>query len=188
MKLERIYIGDFGILRNQTLADLNPGLVVVGGKNRAGKSTFMEVLRNFPWGFSKGSTYPHASGGYEVVCDLETEDGERYTAKLSRVRRAVVTRVGGKSSKAATGASGRPDTVPTMKELYAIDHFAYENLFTIDLNQLQRVPSGLDKKADSEKLQAILLGAGLRDYVQIPRIEGEIAKEAENRRKKRRIM
>ena len=120
MKLKRIYVGDFGILRNQTLADLNPGIVVVGGKNRAGKSTFMEVLRNFPWGFSKGSTYPHASGGYEVVCDLETEDGERYTAKLSGYAEPVVTRVGGKSSKAATGASGRSDTVPTMKELYAI--------------------------------------------------------------------
>ena len=45
MKIQRLYIGDFGILRNQTLDELDPGLVVIGGLNRAGKSTLMQVLR-----------------------------------------------------------------------------------------------------------------------------------------------
>ena len=45
MKIRRLHIGDFGIIRNQTLDDLGQGLVVIGGPNRAGKTSFMQVLR-----------------------------------------------------------------------------------------------------------------------------------------------
>ena len=40
---------------NQTLEDLHPGLVIVGGCNRAGKSTFMQVLQYLGYVPSGGS-------------------------------------------------------------------------------------------------------------------------------------
>jgi len=42
MKIRRLYIGDFGIIRNQLLSDIGGGLVVIGGPNRAGKTSFMQ--------------------------------------------------------------------------------------------------------------------------------------------------
>lgn len=192
MKLKRLYIGDFGILRNQILDKLNPGIVVVGGKNRAGKSTFMEVLRNLAWGFSVKCRYPANSGKYEVSCDLETEDGELYTSKIlgyAEPTLSIITRKGMRSggeeasdiamNKVVAGDVNMSGPVTSMRELYSIDPFLYKSIFTINLNQLQRVPPDLDNKSDSERLQAILLGAGLSDYVQLPRIAAGIMKEAD---------
>ena len=58
MRIKRLHIGDFGILQNQTLDDLTPGLVIVG-HNRAGKSTFMQVLRLLGYGISGGTIPCH---------------------------------------------------------------------------------------------------------------------------------
>jgi len=65
-----LYIRDFGILRNQTLADLHPGLVVIGGLNRAGKSTFMNVLRYLGYGFPRDGSLPPATVQYGVEADI----------------------------------------------------------------------------------------------------------------------
>jgi len=43
MYIKKIHISDFGIIRNQTLNDILPGIVVIGGFNRAGKSTFINL-------------------------------------------------------------------------------------------------------------------------------------------------
>ncbi|MFW6229945.1 MAG: AAA family ATPase [Halanaerobium sp.] len=48
MYYKKIYIRDFGIFQNQTLNNISKNLVVIGGKNRAGKSTFLKLLRYLP--------------------------------------------------------------------------------------------------------------------------------------------
>ncbi len=59
IKIQRLHIRDFGILRDQTLEPLHPGLVVIGGLNRAGgKSTLMHVLRCLGYGFPRGGNLP----------------------------------------------------------------------------------------------------------------------------------
>ncbi|MDD4494936.1 MAG: AAA family ATPase [Eubacteriales bacterium] len=169
MKLKRLSIGSFGIMRNQTLEDLNPGVVVVGGMNRAGKSTFMEILRNLVWGFPRNCSYPSHYGKYEVSCDIITDSGEMYTSRLT-----------GYAEPEVFGPALKSGKVPSLQELYNIDRFTYKNIFTIDLSQLQKIPGGLNGKEEADKLQSILLGAGLSDYVRIPRIVSEFQKEYGN--------
>ena len=70
MKIQRLYIGDFGILRNQTLDELDPGLVVIGGLNRAGKSTLMQVLRYLGYGFPRTGTYHRLIAGMKPRTDI----------------------------------------------------------------------------------------------------------------------
>mgnify|MGYP001409752486 CR=1 FL=1 len=53
MKIRRLFIKDFGIFHNELLEDIAPGLVVIGGHNRAGKTTFLELLRYLPFGFPR---------------------------------------------------------------------------------------------------------------------------------------
>lgn len=53
MKIRRLFIKDFGIFQNELLEDIAPGLVVIGGHNRAGKTTFLELLRYLPFGFPR---------------------------------------------------------------------------------------------------------------------------------------
>ena len=61
MYMKKIYISDFGVIRNQSLDDILNGIVVVGGLNRAGKSTFMELLRHIAWGFPKNLSIPFSA-------------------------------------------------------------------------------------------------------------------------------
>lgn len=60
MKLKRLYIKDFGIFSHQELGPLATGLVLIGGRNRAGKSTFMQILRYLGFGFPRSATLPPA--------------------------------------------------------------------------------------------------------------------------------
>jgi uncharacterized protein YhaN len=168
MKIRRLYIGDFGILRNQTLEDLNPGMVVIGGLNRAGKSTFMEVVRHLGYGFSQSRKLPPPNGGgYEVEADLALDDQAVYNLRIHGYGEPVLTRV-----------SGQDNGILSSRALFAVDEFTYRELFTISLQQLDKIPREISGE-DVEKLQSILLGAGFTEMIRLPIIENEMAKEAE---------
>jgi uncharacterized protein YhaN len=158
MRIKRLHIGDFGILQNQTLDDLTPGLVIVGGHNRAGKSTFMQVLRLLGYGIPSGGTIPPATVEYMVDADVWDEEKENN----------FHIRLQGHSEPICT-AAGEGNRIPA-SELYPIDAFTYRNLYTISLDQLARQPEGISDK-EMDKLQSALLGAGLVDIANIPRLE-----------------
>ncbi|HHY83605.1 MAG TPA: AAA family ATPase [Clostridiales bacterium] len=164
MRIRRLYIGDFGILRNQTLNDLK-NLVVVGGCNRAGKSTFMQVLRYLGYGIPQNKSVPPANVGYMIEADVTQEETQTdYHIRLSGYAEPVCTIAG--QDKKISAAS-----------LYGLDQFTYHNLFTISLEQLTRIPEGIKDK-DVVKLQSALLGAGLADIANIPGLEEKFLKYA----------
>lgn len=154
MKFERIYIDDFGIIRNQVLEDLSPGINVIGGLNRAGKTTFTKLLRSFGYGISRGEDVPPANIEYRASADIEY-DGTKDKILLA--------------GYAGPKTSGNKE----IEAIYGVDYYTYSRLFTIDLDELKKV----DKEQD--KLQYVLLGGGFREIVKIPSILKEIEKEAE---------
>src|SRR5665648_82652 len=142
MRIKRLYIGDFGILRNQTLDNLDAGMVVVGGLNRAGKSTFMNVLKHLGYGFSKTGTIPPANSKYQVEGDIVMEDNI-YQIRLE-----------GLSDPVLSSAIHDSNTL-SINDIYSVDAFTYKHLFTISLDQLAKAPEDINKR-ELIQLQSIL--------------------------------
>lgn len=127
MKIQRLHIGDFGILRNQTLEDLHPGMVVIGGLNRAGKSTLMQVLRYLGYGFPQSQDLPPATSKYMAEADIRLDTGDIYNISLSGYGQPVLKRI-----------FGAQEEILSTDELYGIDAFTYRQLFTITLDELNK--------------------------------------------------
>ncbi len=151
MYIKRLYIGDFGIYKNETIKELNNGLVVIGGANRAGKSTLLKILKNLPYGFGKGEDLPPANDKYYIETTIK-KDKNAYNLKLESYKKPIIT--------------------PSIEEdLYTIDKYTYNELFTIDLELLN---NNLKERKD---IQTILLGAGFKEVLKVPKIIREIKKE-----------
>lgn len=168
MIIQRIHINNFGIIRNQTLEDIGGAIVVIGGLNRAGKSTFLHILRCLGYGFARSGPFSSPRGTQEVEGDIVLDSGDIYNIRISGYGNPVLRCVRG-DSKISSGL-----------ELYNnIDSFTYRQLFTISLDELQRIPKGIDGQRNTEKLQSILLGAGLSDILQVPSVEEKLRREAD---------
>lgn len=166
MRIQRLYIGDFGILRNQTLEQIHPGIVVIGGPNRAGKSTFMQVLRYLGYGFPQGGALPPANSKYEAEADIKLKEGHIYNLRLSGYGQPMLRRI-----------SGAGEEITSAEEIYGLDAFTYRQLFTISLDELSKNHN--ISNHDQQKLQSILLGAGFSDVLLAPQLEEEFYKEAD---------
>lgn len=159
MKIKRLYIGDMGIFRNALMENVAPGLVVIGGLNRAGKTTFLEILRHLPYGFTR--RLRSCTAEPSVECDFEEENGKVFSAKLKGYGEPRISLRGNNEST-------------TLKNIYNdIDRFTYSQLYTITLDELRK----LNIKGEEEKLQSVLLGAGVREIVHIPKLLEEISEE-----------
>jgi uncharacterized protein YhaN len=161
--LRRLYIRDFGMIRNQTMNNIGSGMVIIGGRNRAGKTTLFQILRFLGYGFPRGINLPPASNQYGVEGDLLLDNGETLNINLEGYREPELNSTNYSSAKEIYGG---------------LDSFTYQRLFTIDLDELQRIPSGVNSDK-TEKLQSILLGAGLSDILRLPRLEEAFRKRAE---------
>jgi uncharacterized protein YhaN len=162
LKIKELDIRDVGIIQGEKLKNLGDGLIVIGGLNRAGKTTFMNVLRQLGFGFSKGAHIPPPKCQYDVRSRIAVDDNEVYDVILK-----------GFSNPEVKGVNGQADR--SISEIYNnLDSFTYKQLFTISLDELIRF-SG----SDGDKMQSVLLGAGLKDIVNIPYIIGELQKEAD---------
>ncbi len=159
MKIRRLHIGDFGIIRNQTLDDLGQGLVVIGGPNRAGKTSFMQVLRYLGYGFPRGANLPPATHEYHVEATIGLES-DVWDLRLQ-----------GHGNPRVTGTGG--GTIPAAELFGDLDMFTYHQLFTISLDELRLLPEGVSS-GEQSKLQSVLLGAGLADVARIPAIIKEL--------------
>ena len=154
-----MHIGDFGILRNQTLNDLAPGLVVIGGPNRAGKTSFMQVLRYLGYGFPKGLDMPPATHEYHVEATM-TLEGKVWELLIN-----------GYGKPRVVDAKG--DSISASLLFGELDMFTYHQLFTISLDELRLLPEGVSKE-DQVRLQSVLLGAGLADVARLPQLKDEL--------------
>jgi uncharacterized protein YhaN len=154
MKFERIYIDDFGIIRNQSIEGLSPRINVIGGLNRAGKTTFTKLLRSFGYGVGRSDDMPPANIEYRASADIDC-DGIKDKILLSGYAKPKLT--------------GNKD----IESIYGIDNYTYSRLFTIDLEELKRI------EKDGDKLQYVLLGGGFKEIAKIPSILKDIEKEGE---------
>ncbi|HZJ58596.1 MAG TPA: AAA family ATPase [Clostridia bacterium] len=167
MKIQRLYIGDFGILRNQTLDELGPGIVVIGGLNRAGKSTLMHVLRHLGYGFPRDSNLPPANSRYEAEADIRLGAGDVYNLRLKGYGEPILKRI-----------TGLETDISAPKDLYGLDSFSYNRLFTITLDELS-INRGISDE-DKMRLQSILLGAGFSEMLLLPQLERDFYREGDS--------
>lgn len=168
MRLERLDINDFGIFYNQTMKEINPGIVVIGGLNRAGKTTMLQILRYLGYGFPQNDSLPSSRDRYQVGADIKLENGARYNLSLE-----------GHGDPRLNRLDNQTDGVEiTCRDIYKnLDSFSYQQLFTISLDELQQVPTESEQQ---KRIQSILLGAGLSDIIEIQNISKELKKEAED--------
>lgn len=163
LKISNLYIKDFGVFRNEKIENMHSDIVVIGGNNRAGKTTFMNIFRYFPFGFPKGSNViPNANVNYEVEAELLV-DKERYSVLTSGFKSPRVTNLDSK--------------VPgEIEQLFGkIDFFTYKQLFSLTLDELQNNKS---TNSEMEIMKTIFLGAGYKEMVALPKLIKELKKEA----------
>ncbi|MGV8979792.1 ATP-binding protein [Clostridium sp.] len=156
MKITQLDIRDFGVFQGELLENLGGGIIVVGGANRSGKTSLMQILRNIPYGFPQNSNLPPPKFQYDVRCDLELEKGNEVNILLKGFSSPEIVYRNIENNVAS-------------KSLYNIDKATYRELFTISLDEL-------NKSSDKEdsNLQSMLLGAGFKHIVKIPSIAKEL--------------
>lgn len=162
MYLNELRIDDFGCFRNARLDNLDESLVVIGGPQRAGKTTFMQALRQFPNGVGRGGEVPPETDKYRIDAEI-THDGYRYRYVLNGHAQPSVSPIGDGSAVTADDIFG------------PVTERQYRNLYTISLDELRRLPPGID---DSEDLARVLLGGAYGDIAEIPEIEQVFSDQA----------
>ncbi|WP_026882864.1 AAA family ATPase [Clostridium akagii] len=159
MHIKSLYIRDFGIYNNVTLDDISQEIVVIGGNNRAGKSTLLDILRYFPYGFSKSMNIPPARIEYEVEGKFVDDNDEEFIARVNGYSKPHIFKGLG---------------IESVENVYSdVDIFTYKEIFTISLDELKYT----DK--EDEKLQSVLLGAGLKEVISVPRMISDFKAQAE---------
>ncbi|MFP4016993.1 MAG: AAA family ATPase [Halanaerobiales bacterium] len=165
MRIKKLFIRDFGIFNNQQIDEIGPGLVIIGGLNRAGKTTFLELLRYIAFGFPRRKNFIPAREKHEVEAVVAMDNNKEVSVHLQGYGEPLISVVQG-SKEVASAA-----------ELYnSLDPFTYQQLFTITLDELQ---SNKKNGVDKERLQSILLGAGLQEFVLLPQLEDYFNNQAE---------
>jgi len=165
LRIKRIYIKDFGIFREEKIEELNKNIVVIGGHNRAGKTTFSRLFRHLGFGFvHKDRSIPEANVDYGVSYDIETIEGEVFNVNIE-----------GKKLPEVKGIN--TDKSISIEELFGnIDYFTYKQLFTITLDELQNTST--DNPEEIDNMQSILLGAGFKQIIQIPKILKDLERDS----------
>ncbi|GEM_PF-6850979 len=163
MWIKNLFLKDFGCYRHENIEGFSPGLNVIAGPQRAGKSTFREVIRYLGYDIPPQANVPPPTDkerGYRVEADLVVNED---TAHLNR------------------SGNKRPDITGidhSLEQVYGgLSGLRYRLLFTISLEELQRVPP-LAADREELELQAVLIGGGWADVVRVPRIKEEFEKEA----------
>jgi uncharacterized protein YhaN len=156
MHYKNLYIRDFGIFKNQNLNDISKNLVVIGGKNRAGKSTFLKMLRYLPFGLPQNNSIPPASSQYYIEAELEKEE-KNYNLLLN--------------------GYSKPEVLTDKKEQHSsselfnhLDQLTYQQLFSISLDELQHLSKIAKGKKKEKRLFSILMGAGFSELIRVPEI------------------
>ena len=164
MYFKEFFIRDFGIFRHQKLENLNSNINIIGGLNRAGKTTFLEMIRYLPYGFPKKNNFIPANTKYDVEAVLEYEK-QNYN---------LITK--GYSSPLLKAKNKKENNID-ITDIFGIDNFSYKQLYTISLDQLKRIPPNTSK--NKEKLQSILLGAGFGELLELQDLKEDFINKAE---------
>jgi uncharacterized protein YhaN len=164
MHFTELSIDDFGCFQGARLDDLSDDLVVIGGPQRAGKSTFMQAMRQLRSGIGRGSDLPPATNGYRITGEI-IHNGDRCRYVLDGHAEPSVSRIEGGGTISVDDVFG------------PVSEQQYNQLFTISLDELQRLPPGID---DTDDLAEVLLGAAYGDIAQLPALEDTFDSRADD--------
>jgi uncharacterized protein YhaN len=154
MKIKNIDLDDFGCFTRARLQNIDEGLTVIAGPQRAGKTTFMEAVRHLGYGIPRRNGLPPPTEQYDLTADVVIDENE-YQLTIRGHGDPVLT--------ADNRTSDR-----SLQDIYGnLGPTQYQQLFTISLDELRRMPTSLD---DDVSLSAILLGAAYGDVLEIPQI------------------
>lgn len=165
MRIRRIHFNNFGIIRNQTMEEIHPGLVIIAGPNRAGKTTFMLSLRHLGYGLPKKNIPAPITGQHDYSADIELADKRRGSIHILGLSKPKVTPFEGHAP------------MSTEEIFHSVDRFTYGQVFTISLDELRRIPEGISSK-EEEHLQIVLLGGGWTDALRLAQFKREFDKKA----------
>ena len=163
MRLRHFTIDDFGEFRHAQMRDIDDGFVVIGGPQRAGKTTFMQAVRHLGFPIPRSDDLPPANDRYRLAAEFE-RDSHRYALSVEGHAKPKLASLDGASDR-------------SVDDIFdGITQKQYEQLFTISLDELTRLPDGI---GNAEELSAILLGAAYGDVTVIPEIQREFADRAD---------
>ena len=164
MQIKNLDLDDFGCFRRARLQNVDSGLTVIAGPQRAGKTTFMEAVRHLGYGIPRGNGLPPATDQYDLTADVVV-DGAEYELALTGYGDPALAPVNGAPDRALSDVFGN------------LGPAQYQQLFTISLDELRRMPTSLD---DDVSLSAILLGAAYGDVLKIPQIQAAFSDRAKS--------
>ncbi|MFA9397084.1 MAG: AAA family ATPase, partial [Clostridiaceae bacterium] len=156
MKFDFIEIDDFGVFKNQKLENLSSNVNIIGGYNRAGKTTFTKFIKALGYGVKKSDN---------VYCNISFK-GEADVFHNDKMYKIYLD--GYKDPKIITN-----DNI-SIRDIFDLDYYTFNHLFSIDLEELKLI------EKDSDKIQGVLLGAGLKDLIKIPEYIKDFNKLKEN--------
>lgn len=167
MRIKRLDIGRFGCFTEERLEDLNPGLNVLAGPQRAGKTTFMKLLRHLGYRYPDDGFLMHPPGG---------EDGRVDAHVLHEEHTYTIHHRGGSPPSVTTENEAPPRAA---SDLYGgLLPYRYHQVFTVGLDELRGDPAG-DDGEDGNDVRTALLGSGWSEVVRMPGIVQEFSREAE---------
>ncbi|MFW5998798.1 MAG: AAA family ATPase [Halanaerobiaceae bacterium] len=166
MIIKKMFLRDFGIFDNEHIEDIAPGLVVIGGLNRAGKTTFLKALRHLGFGFPRNGLLPQARDRHHIEGLIEANNNQQVKVILRGFAEPQFNYINN---------TNEDNHVELFKN---IDFLTYQQLFTITLDELKKIPKGVSAN-DFERLQSILLGAGLGEINKFPILEEKFTNLAE---------
>lgn len=161
MHYQRLLLDDFGLFQRAELTDLEPGLTVIAGPQRAGKTTFMNAVRRLGYGIGQGDDIPPASNDYRLQAEI-ADGADEYRLTVDGYADPRLT------SLAQTDQEGPERTIGDF--FGALSKQQYRQLYTLSLDQLKRLPPAIDEPED---LSRVLLGAAYGSLADLPQIRSE---------------
>lgn len=166
MHYQRLLLDDFGIFQGARMENLDAGLVVIAGPQRAGKTTFMDALRRIGYSIGRGDEVPPANSEYRLDAELHHE-GRAFRFGLTGYANPSL------SPLDRTGGDGN---IPSTDDIFGgLSKAQYRQLYTLSLDELKRLPPTIEEPED---LSRILLGAAYGSIAELPRVKEHFGEKA----------
>ena len=174
MNISELHVDDFGAWHNLTLDDLSESATVFYGRNEAGKTTLLNLIRTVLYGFSEKrcKKYLPPAQGAEAGGSLSISD---INGRYSLHRSAPSNYRGGEGTFRVSSADGGKHGKELLTTLLAgVDETIFNNVFAVGLSQMQQLATLSDTEA-AEQLYGLATGV---DRVSL----GDVTRELETRR------
>jgi len=170
MIIRKLHIDGFGIFKDHTVDDFQPGINVLYGRNESGKSTMLDFIRFTLFGYPRltdNRRPPLQGGNHGGSIDIVLKNDANISSLYRSGKNDVLFRRNGKEYK-------------TEKEWRRfVDHAEadlYKNIYGITLDELTEK----DKLTDSQMKDKIFsMGLGLAD-VKLGEVQTALRKQAES--------